>query len=83
MHFKARAKDTLPFIHTVLFGHVHYTRWTSRAHMVYELTGTASRPVLWMLWPAAVLLCLSSKFSYSLVQGQRPGPTKLSGKRQL
>lgn len=51
--------------------------------MVYELAGAPSRPELWTLWPAAVLLCLSSKFFYSLAWGQRPGPSKLSREQLL
>lgn len=51
--------------------------------MVYELAGAPSRPELWTLWPAAVLLCLSSKFFHSFAWGQRPGQSKLSRKQLL
>lgn len=51
--------------------------------MVYELAGAPSRSGLWTLWPAAVLSCLSSKFPFSFVQGQRPGSSKLSRKQPL
>lgn len=33
------------------------------AHVVSELAEAPSRPALWTPWPAAALLCLSSKFS--------------------
>lgn len=51
-------------------------RMISRAHMLCELTGPPSGPELWTLRPAAVLSCLSSKFSYLWVHSR--GQTLLS-----
>lgn len=58
-------------------------RMISRAHMLCELSGPPSGPELWTRRPAAVLSCLSSKFSYLLAQSRGQALLSSAGSSHL
>lgn len=82
MHFETRAEDSAIYFCCLVWPRP-LNRMISRAHMLCELTGPPSGPELWTLRPAAVLSCLSSKFSYLLVHSRGQALLSSAGSSHL